>query len=1097
MRNYLLLGAAAAALIAPMSAMAQETTSSIRGTVTQEGAPVSDAEVLVTHVPSGTRSTATTGSDGAFTVSGVRVGGPFTVVVNSDRGGTQIADIFTVQGQTFDLPIDIGADTSADIVVTASSILGAGVTSDGPQTVLTQRDISKVASVNRSIRDLARRDPFATLDLTNGGGSISFAGVNPRFNNFTINGFSVKDRFGLNPDVNPTGRGPVPFDAISQFSVSIAPYDVRQGGFTGGTIDTILLAGTNEFHGTGFYSQSTDGIQGKRIGSFNATIPSYKSETYGATLSGPIIKDKLFLMVSAERNTDPRPLAINAIGQVPGATQALVDSVTAIARSVYSYDTGGFLSITNNRDEKIVGRLDWNITDGQRFTLSYVNAFDQADIPQGSSTSLTTPAVGLASNAYRASNLIRSGIAQLNSDWTDKLSTEARFIYASTTRGQEPLLGRGFAQFSVCTQPTSVVTTTPPNAVNNCGVGNPNVTFGPDLSRQSNTLFFDTYGGSLLTRLSAGNHDFKLLFEYNENRTSNLFLQRSAGVYYFDSIADFQNRNASQFDYATAVSGDIQDAAANFKFGQYTFALQDDWRISDTLTVSAGVRYDLYGQRSQVQLNPFFVTRYGFDNTQTYKGLDIFQPRFSFDFKPTRALNIRGGAGIFGGGSPDIYLSNSFGGSGVQSNRIATVTRATTTGTGATATCTAPYTGANATVCTDALNGVTGTSIPNSVNTFARTNLGALANSTTASLAQDFTLPRVLKATLSADYDLFGFQFGADYVYTNTLSQVAFTDLRTQSIGTLPDGRRRYNAITAFSDTNSDIQLLSDARGRSHIGVVRFQKAFDWGLSFGGSYTLQDVTDVSPATSSVAFSLYASQPSADPNFATLGTSADETKWAFKYNLGFDRAFFGDYRTVVQLFGETRAGRNYSFTMQSIGNRSPVFGTVGNNDRYLLYVPTSTSDPIVSYDSAATQTSLETLINNTRLRDFRGQIAPKNIARSRAFTRIDLHLEQEIPTFIGKSRISIFGDIENLPNLINSDWGGLRQFGFPYTSANVQVQCLTTATPTGTAPGAGVVNTAPTQACTQYRYSAFRDTNEQALSINNSLYLIRVGARLSF
>jgi len=255
---------------------------------------------------------------------------------------------------------------------------------------------------------------------------------------------------------------------------------------------------------------------------------------------------------------------------------------------------------------------------------------------------------------------------------------------------------------------------------------------------------------------------------------------------------------------------------------------------------------------------------------------------------------------------------------------------------------------------------------------------------------------------------------------------------------------------------------------------------------------------VSPATSSTPGSLYNNAAKADPNFQAYGRANDETTWRYTYQVGFDRAFFGDYRTVVQLFGETRAGRRYSFTMQdpTQGSRLPVFGTIGNNNAFLLYVPSGANDPRVSYDSAETQASLETLINNTELKNYRGQVAGRNIARNRAFTRIDLHLEQEIPAFIGRSRFTIFGDIENLPNLLNSNWGGLRQFGFPYTADVVRVSCLSAPTPTGTTPGAGVVNTSSTQNCAQYRYSTFRDANE-VVQFNNSLYLIRVGARFTF
>lgn len=1103
MRNVLICGVAAAALVAPMMASAQETTSVIRGSVTSNGAPVAGAVVTITNVPSGTVSRTTTNADGAFSASGLRVGGPFTVAVSSGEGATQVTDVYTVLGQPFDLPIELGAaDTAGDIVVTASSIAGAGVSSDGPQTVLRADDISKVASVNRDVRDLARRDPFAALDLSNTR-AISFAGTNPRFNRFTINGVQVGDNFGLNVDGNPTARGPIPFDAIGQFSVSIAPYDIRAGNFAGGAINTVMKSGTNRFEGTGFYSLSTSDLQGKKIGSNTFSPPEYRSETYGATIAGPIIRDKLFFMVSAERNTDPRPLAVSALTQIPGFNQSALTQITGIAASS-RYSTvplGDFVSINDQKDEKIVGKIDWNVMDGQRLSLSYINAYEQSTVANGTSTNATTPVIALGSNYYKRSTLLRAGIVQLNSDWTDKLSTEARVLYRHTKGGQDSLLGTTGPQIRVCADATSVGSTTA------CTNGVPQIAFGPDNSRQVNQLFYDTWGGSLLARYQAGDHEFRALAEYNENRTFNLFVQNANGAYYFDSIADFQAGNASGYNLQVPINGDINSVGADFKYGQYTLGLEDNWQVTDRLSVTLGVRYDLYGMRSAVPFNAAFFARYGFTNTQTYKGLDNFQPRASFNWKANDWLRIRGGIGVFGGGSPDIYLSNSFSNTGVVANALSS----STTGYGiirsapGAATCTGVFTGANAGVCTAALNNVNASTIPTAVVQYLTTNIAAQAQSPTASLAQDIHLPSLMKATLSADVNLFGFEFGGDVYHSNTLHAPAFTDIRARAVGTAPDGRPRYAPVTVTGDANSDYVFYDDTRGRSWIGVVRFQKAFDWGLSFGGSYTLQDVKDVSPATSSTAGSLYGNQLSTDPNFAAYGIGSDEIKWAFKYNLGFDHAFFGDYKTRIQLFGETRAGRHYSFTMiDNNTGRQPVFGTVGNNDRYLLYVPTSTTDPLITYadttsgtliTAAQTRDALETLINNSDLKNYRGKIAPKNIARNRAFTRIDLHVEQELPTFIGKSRISLWADIENVPNLLNSKWGGLRQLGFPYSAAVVQVSCLSAAG----VPLTGAVGSAtnPAAGCAKYQYSSYRAPNESAVRTADSLYLIRVGARFTF
>jgi len=1102
MRNNLFLGVAAVALIAPAAASAQETTAQIRGTVTNAGAPVVGAQIVVIDVASGTRSESSTGADGGFTVPGLRAGGPYTVQVTSPVGSKTVTDIFTVVQQPYTLPVELGTtDTAAaegeEIVVTASSIRGAGVRSNGPQTILTQADIQKVASVNRDVRDIVRRDPFATLDLSNNGergGAISIAGVNPRFNRFTINGVQVGDNFGLNQDASPTNRGPVPFDALAQVSVAAANYDFRQGNYQGGAIDTVLLSGTNEFHGTGFYSQNTDGLSGNRSDGTPYPQPNFKSETYGATLRGPIIKDKLFFMVSAERNTDPRPFSTQS-SQIPGLTTTAINSVIGTANTLYSYDPGNVLTINNRKDEKIVGRVDWNITNGQRLSVSYINSYDSLDSQNNTSTG-TSPSYGLESNAYALTELLRAGIVQLNSDWTDNFSTEVRGLYKSYKRGQEPLLGRGFAQFRVCTDASPIGSTTgcttgttSPTAT----TGSPTIAFGPDNNRQTNELNTKTYGGSVLSRLRLNDHELKILAEFAENSTFNNFVPNSLGNFYFDSLAGYQARLANTLQVAVPISIEANGAAADFHYDQWTFGIQDDWQITDTLQFSYGFRWDLFGMRDAPRTNDAFLARDGFRNTKTYKGLDLFQPRASFNWKPIQNLTLRGGGGIFGGGSPDIYLSNSFSNT-VLTNAV-TFTRAAATsaaGQATTATCTGNVPTA---ICTAALNGVTG-QIPQVVSDYVRGGTtNALTN--TGALDPNFRLPSSYKATLSADYNLFGIIFGADYYFSAAKDQVIFTDARSVVVGTLPDGRPRYNSRAGFADNNYDILTTNTGKGRTHIGVVRFDKQFDWGLQLGGSYSMQDVRDVSPATSSTINSNYQNQFFADPNRPALGTSSDQIKWQFKYSLGYDHAFFGDNRTKIQLFGETRAGRPYSYVMQNnTTNRSPVSGTILNSAFLLPYVPTGLNDPIVSYDSATTASAFDAFINNTSLNKYRGQIAAKNIARSKSFTRIDLHVEQELPTGIGGSKVAVFADINNLLNLIDSDWGALKQYNFSYNAAVVQVQCLAVATPTGTS-GAGVQANTSTQPCAQYRYSGFATPNDKVTNVTGSLYAIRLGARFTF
>lgn len=763
---------------------------------------------------------------------------------------------------------------------------------------------------------------------------------------------------------------------------------------------------------------------------------------------------------------------------------------------------GNILTLNPRKDEKITGRIDWNIMDGQRLSVSYINAYDALVSQNNTSVTANNPTYGLSSNAYSLTELLRAGIVQLNSDWTDNFSTEARAIYKYNQRGQEPLNGRSIGQVQVCDDATSVGSTTA------CSNAVPRITFGPDNSRQTNQLFFDTWAGQLVGRYTAGTHQVQGLIDVTQNRTYNNFIQNSLGAYYFDSLADFQAGRANQLIYAAPIPG--VSTAADFRYTQFTFGMQDEWQVTDALSLTYGARYSMYAQGARPVYNPYFQQRYGFTNVKTYNGLDQFEPRISFDWKPSDflggGLKLRGGVGIFGGGSPDIYLSNSF--SNTITTSAVTITRAAQGG----ASCT---NGVSDAICAAALNGVTG-NVPAAIAAYAANaaNPTAVQRTNTGAIAPDFHLPRSLKATLSADYRLFGFNFGADYYYSKNIDGVIFTDIRAVQVGTLPDGRPRYTGVTAFADSNYDILVSNSTKGHSHVAVARFDKSFDWGLNFGGSYTRQWIYDVGNATSSTINSNYRNQFFSDPNDPAYGISSDQIKWQFKYSLGYDHAFFGDYKTRIQLFGETRAGRAYSYTFLDTAQnvRSPIFGTVltSNNNTNLLYVPTGVNDSRVSYGdttttangvTTVTQTAaqaaqaLDAYINaNPELAKYRGMIAPKNIGRNRAFTRIDVHLEQELPTFIGKSRISIFADINNLPNLLNKNWGGLRQLGFPYGASPVTVQCLTTA---GNANNGGAVATTTAQPCAQYRYSSFTSPSTQTLNFTQSLYQIRLGARFTF
>ncbi len=1080
MRYYLAASVAGLSLATAIAtpAAAQETTAAVRGTVEAEGAPVVGATVVVVHEPSGTSQTTMTDAEGNFSANGLRVGGPFTVTVDADGFETSTVTNLNLQaGQPFRLPIVM--QVSGDIVVVASSLGGALETSNGPITALGRREIEGVASINRDIRDLARRDPLATIDLSNSR-TVEIAGNNGRLNRFSVDGVQFSDDFGLNNGGLPTSRGPVPFDAIEQFSIKTAPYDISEGDFQGGAINVVLRSGGNRFRGSGFFSYTDDSLTGnqtiradRRVTASNPNGEvqlEFDSRQYGGHLSGPLIRDRLFFSLTYERTEESDPFD-DGVGdgfanQIPGITTAQIDQIGQIAQSVYNYDTLGQIQNANETDEKFVGKLDWNISDTQRASLTYIRNVGTQQFQQNT---FTTPpfALGLFSNGYELAEEVNSGVFQLNSSWSDDFSTELRVSYRDYNRDQTPFGGREFGQFEVCLDPTSVNSGS--NTATSCGGSR--LFFGPDVSRQSNDLNTENLSIDFTARLEAGAHSFKATFGYTDISVFNLFLQRSLGDFYFDSIADFQARNANRLRLGGAVpSLNPDDAAASFGTQAFTFGIQDDWQITDDLQVTIGFRYDLYNNDVYPTLNPNFRARYGFSNRETFSGKGVFQPRFGFNYQATDRLIVRGGVGIFAGGTPDVFVSNSFSNTGLLTNAI-DLNRGN---------CIASNT------C-DGLNGVTGNSFPSSVTNFLATNTASLALAPVNAIDPDLEVARKLKASLQVDYDADlgflgdGWLFGAQVLYDESLRGYNWIDIRSVPIGTLPDGRLRYGPVNGVASANQDLLMTNSDQGRGIFGSIRVAKEFDFGLSIEGSYTRSDVRDVNALTSATAGSLYSNNAFLNPNEAAYGRSIYEIRDQWKFSVDFRREFFGENETRISLFGEYRSGRPYSITgLDNSTGRLATYGTVGNGGRVLLYVPTL-NDPRVVFDNAATEATFNRLVGELGLEQFRGRVVPKNSQTSPDFVKIDLHLSQQLPVpFLEDGRITLFADIENVLNIIDSDYGALRQVSFPYTAALVRVAC---AAQTG-------------NNCTQYRYSNVLDP-ATTLSTRQSLYGIRVGVRFNF
>lgn len=599
--------------------------------------------------------------------------------------------------------------------------------------------------------------------------------------------------------------------------------------------------------------------------------------------------------------------------------------------------------------------------------------------------------------------------------------------------------------------------------------------FGPDVSRQSNDLNTENLSVDLTARVELGAHSLRLMAGYTNVHVYNLFLQRSLGDFYFDSIAAFNAGIASRLRYANAVpSNDPTNAAADFSTRNWTFGIQDDFQVTDNLSMTLGLRYDLFDNGPLPALNSNYAARYGFSNRETFKGRGLFQPRFALNWSPTDRIAVKAGIGIFGGGTPDVYLSNVYSNTGQLTNAV-DINRsncATSSTCNALGTLAAPLTGGT---------------IPASVVNYLTTNTSSLAAAPTDGIDPNLKLANKMKATFGIDYEADlgplgdGWLFGVQLVYDKTIQGYMWTDLRSVPLGKLPDGRTRYGAFNNSATNNRDLLLTNTKDGSAFFQTFRFEKRFG-DLTIDGSYTHANVKDRSAMTSSTSSSNYGNNAFVDPNLPAYGRSVYEYTHQAKFGLNYRTAFFGDNKTTLGLFGEYRSGRPYSLTMlDRSSGRGAVFGTNGNLGNMLLYVPTGANDPKVSFDNAASETAFNSLVTSLGLEKHRGKIVSKNSQTSPDFFKVDLHFGQELPLpLVEGGKFELFVDVENLLNIIDKDWSSLRQVQFPYNAAVVTVTC---------AASSG-------NDCTKYQYSRVTAPNE-VLQTRQSLYGIRVGAKVKF
>ncbi len=1009
------LAAVVLGLISQNAALAQViTTSSLTGTVvSDQGAPVSGASVTVVHEPTGTSYAATTRADGTYALRGLRPGGPYTIRTSSEGFSPS-------ENREVYLDIDVGANVTSrlrsDVVqleaftVTASAAdalfdpnqMGSGSYHD-------ERDLRNLPVGDRSINSLARLDPRISYNRDPQDRAISVSGLSNRFNSIQVDGVSANDPFGLNANNTAAERNVIPLDSLEALSINTAPYNPRNAGFVGAQINAITKSGTNEFHGSIYYTyrgRTAFGIDlvADELDGVPRRLAPFSEQTYGATLGGPIIPNKLFFYASYEKVDETR-VAPSPVAWVPEATLTRIRNAANLL---------GFTNIGNERpsgnqldDENILLKLDWQINSDHRATFRY----NDVESSRPTFPNIFSNSFSFDTHWYDQDTKNTSYIAQLISRWNDRLNTElsvSRSEYNSVpvNNSRLPMV----QVFNLDVPGSSTLAT---------------ATFGTERSRHANILDVTTDTIDAFATYELGdNHTLQFGVQYDMSDTYNLFVQDAYGRYGFATLAELEAvaaNNNGTVPYATYAFNAIVpgvNPAAEFSESNLGVFINDQWRVRPNLTLNVGARLDIAGLPDAIPFNQTFFNTFGVRNDHSYDGKKIFQPRFGFNWQPEfddKRTVVRGGVGLFYGRAPRVWISNSYSNTGFN------------------------YVSYNA--------GHGDTSLPISftpgditmppavsANPDAQAAIGTGLQQTVAFMDPNFELPSRWKANLAFERELglWDLKFTAEIEKTWVENDVFYTNENLVSTRTGPDDRqlffRNYTSATSTSANNINfvstafsnriIKLSNTDKGETQaitLMLERPRKKDGW--AWRAAYVNTKATEVLFGTSSVAASNWNNRSVFNTNAQEEHRSELEVRHRFTFKLDKDFELVDGFPTTVSLFYEGRSGYPFSFVYTNDANGD----SQGGND--LIYVPTRGGDPNVRFATAADETRFFQIVDRFGLPE--GQALTAGFNRYPWVNQFDFSVKQQIKLPGWRHRMILGMDILNVGNLLNDKWGLIR------------------------------------------------------------------------
>ena len=1013
---------AAFVLAVPITGFTQATTSSIRGQVNDStGAAVSAASVIVEDLRTGVDRYYSTNANGVFFATRLPAGGPYKVTVSETKSvvipSIALADIFAIT-------INLQSAVEIQEIVTIGQSADVVDVAAGPASTYSIFDLNTNVAFERDIVDVYGLDPRVNIDNEDGGFEINCMGMHPRFNSVTLDGISTNDRFGLNSNGYSTATGmPFPYDALEQVAVELAPFDVTYGGFSACNINAVTKAGTNQWEGNVFYEWTSQKLRGDTVGTADLSGDPYTEDKYGLTVGGPIIKDRLFVFAAYEKSEEPRFLSIGYAGsgngvERPWLSKADYNTIVNTAMTTYNYDTGGQPRDGAQENEKYMVRLDLNITEDHNAALIY-NYFD--GFQDRKSDSFSTRVFEFANHYYVKGAESETITFKLASQWTDSFSTELFYSINEMNDSQVTAGPTDFGDHQI-------------------DFGSNDLYFGADDSRQANALGTESDFLKLSAQFLIGDHVLTAGYEREDLEIFNIFVQHSNGGewdYYgvnnrnsdglpdpaycagldaqgrFDDTAcdlsgldQFVLGRPSQIYYGSGGGTNVAtDAAAQFSNVMNAVYIQDEIFFDDIdLTIVAGVRYEFFDSSDRPNFNAAFTQlNNGFRNDNSIDGLDLFMPRVGFTWGARDDLTLRGGVGLYSGGNPNVWLSNTWSNDGITNVQVRFFNfDASRTVLGPTA---VPL----------SRQGRPGYDVPQELlEQVAAAGPDDGSTRSVVSLDPNYKQPGIWKYALGASWDLpwGGIKADIDYIHSEQQDPAQYIDIAQTVVGTTILGLPIYDATNG-----SDNLVLTNSlhEGSADLFSLQFYKDFDNGLDISIGYAYTDAEDVVPMTSSTAGSNFDNLATSDINDSLPSLSNYVVPHRITFRVSYATELFGDLTTRFTAYGYAAEGQPGSFGM----GRRGVFEDDGNFGRHLLYVPTGPSDPNVIFQPGFDTDAFFAWVAANGLPS---GIQARNAQHAPWTNRFDIRIDQDIPTFLEGTTGRLFFKLYNLGNFLSSDWG---------------------------------------------------------------------------